>query len=150
MRKVIGHILFGIPSGTFIGLLISVIISWQTGYGIYYPGPPAFMDSFANQIDALIAAIILWCVVGALFSVSSLIFEKLEWSILKQTVSHFIVTYLGLMALNILLNWFDYTIENVIQFTITFVVIYAIVWSVSMYRVKRSLDKINRQLNKKG
>lgn len=149
MKKMIRHVLVGILSGTFIGLIISVVISWQYDYGVFYPGPPAFMKLFNNQVDALIAAIGLWSLVGVMFAVSSLIFDKLEWSILRQTLSHFVVTYFGLMTLNVLLNWFDYTIGNILEFSVTFVIIYVIIWSVSMLRVKTSLDKINDQLNKK-
>lgn len=148
MKKVIRHALFGIPSGILIGLITSLIFSWQAGYGIFYPGPPAFMSLFNNEVEALTAAIVLWSIVGSMFSISSMIFEKNEWSILKQTFLHFLCTYTGLLALNIFLNWFDYTLENVAEFTLTFFIIYAIVWSVSMIRVKRSLDEINQRLEK--
>ena len=148
MKKVTGYMLFGIPSGILIGLITSLIFSWQAGYGIFYPGPPAFMSLFNNELEALTAALVLWSIVGMMFSISSLIFEKLEWSILKQTSLHFLCTYTGLLALNVFLNWFDYTLGNVAEFTLTFMIIYAVVWSVSMIRVKKSLDQINQRLKK--
>ncbi len=150
MKKIMGHLLFGIPSGTFIGMTISLYFSWKVGLGTFYPGPPAFMAYFSNELQAITAAVVLWSVVGMMFSTSSLIFEKIDWSILKQTVLHFISTYVGLLTLNVFLNWFDYTLGDMFQFTLTFIIIYLIIWSLSMVRVKRNVNKINQQLNKKG
>ena len=149
MRKVIHHLSFGIFSGTFIGLMISFVISWRVGLGKYYPGTPTFMAQFDTELEALGWSIILWSVIGLMFSLASLIYEKDNWSILKQMSIHFISTYIGLLSLNLMLNWFSYTLRDWLEFTIIFIIIYATIAFISMMRVKLSLDKINEKLNKK-
>lgn len=150
MKKILSHISFGIFSGTFLGLIISFVISWQVGLGKFYPGPPEFMAKFDTELDALGCSIILWSLVGMLFSIASLIYENNEWSLLRQFIIHFVCTYIGLLSLNVLLNWFDYSIAEIIHFTIIFVIIYATIWTISMLRVKANLDKINQKLNKRS
>lgn len=149
MSKMIKHLLSGIFSGTFIGLMISFVISWRVGLGEYFPGTPIFMAQFDTELEAFGWSIALWSIVGMMFSVANLIYDKDDWSILKQMSIHFISTYVGLYTLNIMLNWFEYTFKDWLNFTVIFIIIYAIIAFVSMMRVKLSLDKINEKLNKK-
>lgn len=150
MKKIMSRLSFGIFSGTFIGLITSFVISWRVGYGRFYPGPPEFMAKFDTELEALGWSIILWSVVGIMFSVSSLIYENYHWSLLKQLLVHFIISYVSLLSLNVLLNWFTYSLGDLIQFTIIFVSIYFLIWTISMLQVKVKLDKINQKLNKRS
>lgn len=146
MRKLMQHLSVGISSGTFIGLMVSFVISWRVGTGKFYPSTPAFMAQFNTELEALGWSIALWSLIGLMFSLASLIYKNDNWSILKQASIHFTCTYVGLLSLNILLNWFDYSLNEVIRFTVIFIGIYSIITFLSMLHVKLSLDKINQKL----
>lgn len=150
MRKILQHLGVGITSGTFIGLMVSFFISLSVGEGKFYPSTPAFMNQFGTELEALGWSIILWSVIGVMFSLASLIYRKDNWSIVKQAIVHFSCTYLGLLLLNVLLNWFDYTINDVIRFTIIFISIYVSITGYSMLKVKLNVEKINQKLSKRG
>ena len=149
MKRMMQHVSVGIFTGTFIGLLTSFIISWQVGEGKYYPSTPFFMSKFDTELEALGWSIVLWSLIGIMFSVASLIYRKDNWSILKQAIIHFSCTYLGLLFLNVLLNWFDYSFIDILRYTVVFVAIYSIVVTYSMVKVKLSLNDINKKLEKK-
>ena len=150
MKQIIRHINVGISSGVFIGLMVSFLISWQVGEGKFYPSTPFFMSKFDTELEALGWSIVLWSLIGIMFSFASLIYEKNNWSIVKQAVIHFMCTYLGLLFLNVLLNWFSYTLKDVIRFTVVFIAIYLTVVMISMFKVRLSLKEINQQLEVKG
>ncbi|KAA7485225.1 DUF3021 domain-containing protein [Salmonella enterica subsp. enterica serovar Anatum] len=69
---------------------------------------------------------------------------------MKQVAVHFSCTYLGLLLLNVLLNWFEYTVSDVIRYTIIFICIYTSIYIYSMLKVKLSVDEINKKLSKRG
>lgn len=150
MKKIAQHISVGISSGIFIGLLTSFIISWQVGEGKYYPSTPFFMSKFNTELEALGWSMVLWSVIGMLFSFASLIYKKNHWPMLKQTVIHFTCTYFGLLFLNVLLNWFDYSVEDVARYTLVFIGIYSSIFTFSMLKTKLSLNEINQKLKERG
>lgn len=76
------------------------------------------MNQFSTELAALGWSIVLWSVIGIMFSFASRIYRKDNWSIIKQVAVHFSCTYLGLLLLNVLLNWFEYTVSDVIRYTI--------------------------------
>ena len=150
MRRIINAALYGIPSGIFIGLCFSIYTSLQVGDGNYYPAPPDFMTYYSNDLEAMLSSVAIWGLIGVMFSVSSLIFEKDNWSILKQTLVHFLFTYIGVLLVNYLSSWFSYNIKDVLHFTIIFIGIYIVVWLWSMYTTLKNLEKINLKLKKRG
>ncbi|MEG0601386.1 MULTISPECIES: DUF3021 domain-containing protein [Vagococcus] len=147
MKKMIQHMGVGISSGTFIGLITSFIISWRVGEGKFYPSTPLFMSKFNTELEALGWSIVLWSVIGIMFSFASLIYKKDNWSILKQASIHFSCTYLGLLLLNVLLNWFEYSLTDMMRYTIIFIGIYVSMVVLSMLKVKLSVNEINKKLN---
>ncbi len=149
MKKFIQHLSVGISSGVFIGLITSFIISWQVGEGKFYPSTPLFMSKFNTELEALGWSMVLWSVIGMMFSFASLIYKKDHWPMLKQIAIHFSCTYIGLLMLNVLLNWFDYSALELLRYTIVFICIYGTIFAVSMLKVKLSLNEINQKLDKR-
>lgn len=150
MKKLLNYALYGIPTGVFIGLCISVYQSWKVGNGVYYPAPPAFIERYATSLGAMTSSIAIWGGIGMMFSISSLLFEKDDWSILKQTSVHFLFTYIGLLLINYLSNWFDYSVQDILNYTFIFIGMYVAIWSYSMLHTKKNLDAINQKLKKRG
>ncbi|WP_311407436.1 DUF3021 domain-containing protein [Liquorilactobacillus uvarum] len=149
-RKILKIVISGIPVGITIGLLISLFFSYVYGLENYFPSAPRFIERFERPLNALAISIVLWALIGILFSVSSLIFEKENWSITRQTITHFLVTFGGFTPLAILSGWFPLQWGVFIFFTIIFIIIYIIMWLVSMTSARRDIEKINRNLKKRS
>ena len=107
MKKKISLCLYsGVVNGTFIGLVMSIAFSYVSASGRYSPAPTIFMNHFEHSATAMLVSILLWTCIGLVFSFSSLIFEATDWSILKMTITHFLIAYIGFLPLAILAGWF--------------------------------------------
>ncbi|KRM95174.1 integral membrane protein [Liquorilactobacillus aquaticus DSM 21051] len=138
----------GIPVGIALGLLISLFFSYAYGLEDYVPSAPQFTEMFSRPLNAVAISIILWGLMGILFSISSLIFEKEGWSITRQTITHFFVTFCGFTPLAVLCGWFPLQWGVLVSFTIIFVIIYVVIWSINMASGRRDVEKINKKLKK--
>ena len=83
--------LIGFPIGISIGNLIMILISlgWANGY--YSPCVPDLITAMGNEINAVIIQTVLCGLLGSGFSVSSVIWEIEDWSIVKQTGIYFLM-----------------------------------------------------------
>ncbi|GAJ25712.1 hypothetical protein JCM15457_590 [Liquorilactobacillus sucicola DSM 21376 = JCM 15457] len=147
--KVLKNMLFGISVSITIGLFISLAFSYIYGLENYAPSAPRFTEMFKKPLNALLASIILWALMGILFSQSSMIFEKEKWSITRRTLTHFFVTFFGFTPLAVLCGWFPLKWEMFIFFTIIFLVVYMTMWLVSMISARNDIKKINNKLKKR-
>lgn len=145
MRKYVSNGLSFAATGVLIGLVLSVIFSYLDGGGNYYPSGPTFMAQFPNTVDAVLASIVLWGLMGLVFGYGAAIFDIRGWSTLKQTGVNFLVYYLGFTPLAILAGWFPLTGESLLGFTITFIIVYAICWLIGW-----GASWFNRRLNKRS
>lgn len=148
--KIIKH---GIVTGIFIGFILSIIFSFINSGVTYYPLAPnstmgAYYYSHYNELQIMVICMIVWSLIGILFSMTNKIFTDTDWNITKQTSVHFVVTLLAFTPLAILAGWFTITIDNFIFFLFIFVIIYLSVWLSSYYQNKQTITKINNKLSK--
>lgn len=145
-REIFKRILSGVVIGTFIGLSMAIIFSYLSNTGEFYPAPLRFVDKFSNILNATTMAVVLWSLIGIIFSVSSMVFEYTDWSITKMTVVHFCIIYLGFTPLAIICGWFPPRLISIIFFTIIFIFIYIIMWMVFMKKAKEDVNNINKHI----
>jgi len=146
MKKIVTCLGIGIVFGTFIGLILSVFASLVYSQTEYMPATPAFMSYFSNEIQAMLAAIALWSAIGSLFSLASLIYSETDWSVTKMTLVHFILTYLTFLPLATIAGWTSLKLGTLLEFTLTFLLIYVVIWLIAMLRVKKEIDELNKHL----
>ncbi|CAH1852137.1 DUF3021 domain-containing protein [Convivina praedatoris] len=146
--KYVRIIRFGIITGTFIGFMSALFFSWLYGANNLYPSSPQFVEQFSNNLIAITVSAVIWALMGVVFSTAQMIFEVESWSITKQTVWHFITTYTGYTILAILAGWFPLNFWYLLQYTLIFVVVYIIIWLISMYVARRNVAKLNQELLK--
>ncbi|MDM5196176.1 DUF3021 domain-containing protein [Bacillus hominis] len=84
--------------------------------------------------------------VGLIFSFASFIFEKEEWSILKQTIIHFIILLGTFLPIAIWVGWVPNRLGPILICTVSFIVIYVIIWFMMTLYWKRKIAKLNHQL----
>lgn len=141
------ELIIGVTGGITIGLIISLVFSYLYGR-IYYPSTPAFMDQFSNPLNALGVSILIWGLMGVVFSLGSLVFRQETWGITRQTVVHFVITYIGFTSLALVCRWFPLNVTWLIIYTLIFVLIYLIMWTVDFAIAKRNVRQINEQLKR--
>ncbi|GMR63633.1 MULTISPECIES: DUF3021 domain-containing protein [Bacillus] len=98
------------------------------------------------ETKTLIAYLVTANIIGLIFSFASFIFEKEEWSILKQTSIHFIVLLGTFLPTAILIGWVPNRFSPILVCIGIFIVIYFMIWFIMTLYWKRKIKKINHQL----
>ncbi|CAM3087643.1 DUF3021 domain-containing protein [Lactiplantibacillus plajomi] len=148
MKRIVKKAVYGVQTGVVLGLVISLIFNYLAGAKRYYPSSPQFSTRFATSLDAVLVSVILWAVMGLVFSLGAVIFGVEDWSLFKRTVVNFFIYYLGFTPLAILAGWFPVTPAYLISFTVIFMIIYVLMWVINVAIVRHQIDKINRRLKR--
>jgi len=136
----------GFKNGVFIGLCVSIAMSFIYSGTSFEPSPPSFINHFQNELIANSISIICWGIIGMIFVLTSLVFNNTDWSITKMTLTHAITSYVSLLPIALFLNWIDLNGNQMIKFSIIYVLIYIIIWSFFMIKAKREVDSLNSKL----
>ena len=149
-KELVSRIVGGLLGGIVICYLITIGISISLGDGNFYPCVPSLVKRFGNEITAVIVQTILSAVLGAGFAGSSLIWEKDDWSILKQTSIYFAIVTVLMMTVAYVCEWKEHSVKGVLCYFAIFFAIFIIVWLIQFVIWKRRISKINSKITYKN
>ncbi|HAZ37402.1 MAG TPA: DUF3021 domain-containing protein, partial [Clostridiaceae bacterium] len=138
----------GFPLGVFIGYTITIILSLFWGEGYYWAVVPALVEQCGNEINAVILQFILSGVLGSVCAASSVIWENDNWSILKQTVIHFVIISFTMLPIAYFAHWMDHTFIAIVKYFCIFIAIYIAIWAVEYSVWKHKINQINDKIKK--
>jgi len=147
-KKLFSRVFIGLLGGVVISYLITIGISLVIGDGNYYPCVPSLMEQFGNEVTAVIIQTVLSAVLGAGFAGSSIIWEKDEWSLLKQTSIYFGIVSVLMMTVAYICEWMEHSVKGVLSYFAIFVVIFVVVWVVQYLIWKVRISKIKEGIQK--
>lgn len=138
--------------GIAIGAIISLIMSALFGEGTYLPvNPVSTLGSYYYQefspVVVMGISLVLWFLIGLLFQLADLCFEQ-EWSLMKMTFVHFLVTVTGFTVLGILAGWFPLSVANLLFFWFLYLMIYVLLYWLNFRKMKEAVQLINQSLDK--
>lgn len=152
-KKVWKYLGFGFISGIFISqtilLLISSIISISIQKNIFSAAPPQLIEQMGNELYAAILQYFLAGILGAGFSVSSLVWQMESWSPLKQTLVHFAILSCIMLPIAWLTYWMQHTVVGVLIYFGIFIAIYVVIYFIIALSTKAKIKKMNQSLQKK-
>lgn len=149
-KELINKIASGLLVGIVICYLITIGISISLGDGNFYPCVPSLIERFGNEITAVIVQTILSAVLGSGFAVSSLIWEKDDWSLFKQTSVYFVIVTILMMTVAYICEWIEHSVKGVLCYFAIFFAIFIIVWVIQFVIWKRRISKINSKITHKN
>lgn len=152
MKRIMKPLMNDFCTGVVIGTVISVIFSSIFGQGQYSPVSPVSLmgriyEAHLSEPLIMLIAAVIWGMIGVLFGLASMIYDASDWSLLKKTVLHIVICYIGFLPLAILAGWFPLTLADILFFTGIFIFVYAIIWTVNYFKNKALVDMINKKLN---
>lgn len=137
MKYVIKKALFLGSLGCVMGVAIGIVL-WLIGTP----------DALSNEES--LNTLCLYLVVSGLYGMiamgSSAVYDIERWSIAKATFVHFIVTLAGFYALGMLEGWLKFGDMIFIIMTVSFVVIYFVIWFTQYMSYKRMIRNMNTEL----
>ncbi len=137
------------PTGIFISVTITMIISLIKGQGEYLPVVPALIEAAGSEMNAFVLQYILSGTIGFVFAAASAIFEVESWSFTKQTVLHFLTISCSFITIAYICYWMERTVRGVVSYIVIFVIIYLIIWVIQYSFLKNRIKQINEKLQKK-
>lgn len=138
--------------GVFVGLCISIAMSYIFASGEYYPMSPdstsgEYFYSQLSETSTFIIALISWALIGIGFTLAGQVFRNEQWSTLKMTIIHLFVVIAFFFPLSVLSGWYPLTLKAFLSFIIIFIMIYAFFWLIMFFINHQRVKNINRQLN---
>ena len=145
IKQIILRFFLGMGCGMFIGYLVNLVVSMCIGNGAYIPAMPFLVEHCGSEINAVHMQNLLTGLVGVAFCEASFIFEKEDWSLLRCSVVHFLIT----LCFYAPCMWICYMPENGIgvlsmvgNLFFTYALTYLIRWQVN----RRMVAAINQRL----
>ncbi len=148
-KKALLRGLRGFPVGIAIGHVISLIVSYIWGDGMYYvPCMPELVSAMGNEINALILQTFLYGVIGASIAAGTVVWEIDSWNLAKQTGVYFLIVSLVGLPIAYVLNWMEHSIVGFLDYFGRFVFYFVIIWIIKYLWWKSYVKKMNARLRK--
>lgn len=145
-KKLLSRCLMGAPIGLAISTSVTIIISLIAGNGDYYPVVPALIEVCGNEMNAVLLQAVCSLLYGAVFAGATVIWEKDDWSILRQTVTHLIVCSLATLPIAYFMHWMEHSLLGVIGYFAIFFGIYLIIWLSQYSTMKKRVQQLNAKV----
>lgn len=144
--------LYSASLGVTIGTMISLIMSACFGQGTYLPlNPHSTMGQYYMQhldcVRIMALSVLIWAMIGILFQAADTIFKQ-DWSLVKMTMSHFLITAVGFTFLAILAGWFPLNGLWLFLLELIFTLIYGAIFWVNYRAMREQIGIINQGLKK--
>lgn len=149
IKKALQRGLFGFPVGISIGYVITIVGSLFWGNGNYSPCVPTLVDAVGSVIGAVALQAALCGLLGASFASASLIWEKDDWSIVKQTGIYFLITAVTMFPIAYFAHWMTHSILGFLVYAGVFAVIFVFMWFVQYCIWKTKIKRINKKMEKR-
>ncbi len=145
-KKIFLRCLVGAPIGLSISYLITILISIAIKDGNFYPVVPELIQNCGNEINAVILQTLLSVIYGAAFGGASVIWEKENWSLLKQTVLHLIICSAATFPIAYFTHWMSHDLKGIISYFGSFFGIYLIIWFSNYIFIKKKIAEMNKKI----
>ncbi len=150
-KKVISRCLIGAPIGLFVCHLILIIISvfinlFTLRKGEFFSAPPSLITLCGNELNAVIIQTICSLIMGAAFAGASVIWEVENWSLLKQTILHFLVISVSTLPIAYCMYWIPHTFRGILIYIAIFFFIYFSIWIGRYFTMKKKIQAINDKI----
>lgn len=142
-KQIILRGLLGVPIGISIGFIITIIVSFFVGKGVYCPATPEFIKTMGNELNAVVLQTVLLAIMGAGIGMASVIWELDSWSLAKQSGIYFLILCLVMLPVAYVANWMRHSVSGVLIYTGVFVAVFVIVWLVRYFIWKGRIKKLN-------
>ena len=145
-KEVAKRAVLGFIYGVFIGQTILILESLMKFDGNFYYVASSLVSLAGTKLAAVIIQYFLTGIIGLTFASTTVIFEMDSWSLVRQTITHFVITSIVMYVAGFLCGWFPHTVASTLIWFGVFVVVYLIFWVCFSLYYKNKVKKINEAL----
>lgn len=136
----------GMPIGVTIGYMQTILFSFLYGDGSYLAAPPSLIRMTGGEIHAVLAQCLLFLAIGAVSGAASIVWNQERWSLLRQSLTFFLILGAMLCLAGWIGGWFVPTWQGLAGFLSLFTLIFAVIWLIRYIQIRRSILAMNRSL----
>lgn len=148
-KKIALRSMLGFPLGLAIGYVITIIISFVWASGYYSPCVPQLIDVMGSEINAVLLQALLCGILGSGFAAASVIWERDDWGIVKQTGIYFLIISVIMMPIAYATYWMEHSLKGILSYFGIFFIIFVIIWIVQYAIARRNVRKMNEILHRR-
>ena len=126
-----------------IGMILGIFI----GAGFWYLMPGEAPET-STSLNAMMLHLLLSGVLGMVANGSSVIYEIEEWSIVRATITHFIIAMGVFYVIAFTLRWFSPADPACWIMSAILVIVYFTIWMVQSLIFKHKVKRMNEELRK--
>ena len=145
-KKLLIRCLVGAPLGLAISYVITILISLTMNNGVYYSVVPELIESSGNELKVVILQAVFSLLYGAIWAGASMIWEQENWSLLKQTLIHLVVSSLATFPIAYFTYWMPHTIKGILLYFGIFLAIYLLIWLSQFSRMRKQVRQFNEKM----
>lgn len=142
--------LLGACLGISISTVIAIVVSAMLGDGTYYAVHPQLIQDMGSELAAVVLQTGVSVLYGAAWGGASLIWEREDWSLTRQTLTHLVICSLATFPVAYVMRWMGRDVMGVVSYFAIFLAVYAGVWGFQFARMKRRIACINRCMQQWG
>lgn len=148
MKKIIISGLIGLPIGIMWTVLILFFESVAYGSGKFIVGVPGFVEKCGSEVSAMGIQLFVSAVFGFIIGSASSIWRRDDWSLLKQTILHFIILSFTFCGAGLICWWMPRTVFGVLSYFAIMLLIYIVIWVIMFFATRRQVKEINKFIEK--
>lgn len=139
--------LLGVAIAITISLTFSMMISLNIHDGNFYFTSPAMIKDFGTPLNAAFIQYMLTVIYGAVLGAMSMVWQKENWSLLKQTIVHMVVCTTTTFPVAYICYWMDHSIFSILMYFVIFISIYSGIWMFTYQKYKYNIAAFNQKIN---
>lgn len=141
--------LLGACLGISISTVIAIVVSAMLGDGTYYAVHPQLIQDMGSELAAVVLQTGVSVLYGAAWGGASLIWEREDWSLTRQTLTHLVICSLATFPVAYLMRWMDRNVMGILGYFGIFLMIYGVVWMFLYLGTKRRVEKLNQGVQRR-
>jgi hypothetical protein len=146
-KKAVLRALLGFPLGIFISTTILLLVSLGIGDGTFHPAAPLLVADTGGELSAVLWQYIVSGLFGAICGGLSVVWEIESWSLLRQTLVHFLGLTLSMFPIAYGLGWMpERSLGGVLSYILVFVAIYLVLWVALCLIFRHHVRTINKKI----
>lgn len=145
-KKLWTRCLLGAPLGLALSCAITIGISLTIGDGTYYAVAPALIADCGSELNAVVWQAVCSLLYGAALAGATLVWEKENWSLLRQTVTHLCVCSAAVFPIAWLMRWMGRDVAGALAYFGAFFGAYLLIWLIVYALTKRRVRQMNARV----
>lgn len=149
-KKAIGRAFMGFGLGAVICVMITTFFAtYYAADGNLYVCSQSFTERIGDPFRAFVLEILISGIYGAVIMGSTIVYEIESWSLVRVTVTHFVIWVFCFFTVGFFLGWISP--KDVTGCVVSFAfwaAIYFLIWLINYISYKNEIKEINAELLK--